>query len=100
MNWQIIEVSGRLDALTSNELETELNEAIEQGHHHLALDLSAVPYVSSAGLRVVLAGAKRVMQSGGLCLFAPRANVRAVLEMAGFHKIIKIHETAPEPVGA
>ena len=98
MNWHIIDVTGRLDALTSSELETEINEAIEAGHTYLALNMAGVPYVSSAGLRVVLAGAKQVMRSGQLCLFAPRANVRSVLEMAGFHKILKIHDAAPEPV--
>ena len=60
----LVAPSGRLDSETAGELELVLDDAGHAGRKHFVIDLAAVVYVSSAGLRVLLALAKRL--DGGI----------------------------------
>ena len=62
-NIPIIEVSGRIDAATSKDLETALNDLIDQNNNKIVIDLAGVEYISSVGLRVMLAALKKVRPS-------------------------------------
>ncbi len=91
-------VSGRLDANSAPEFETKLVERIAQDGGKLILDLNALEYVSSAGLRVFLVAAKRCQQHGGkLALFGLGGNVREVFEISGFSSVFK---TFPDEASA
>ena len=57
----IIEVSGRLDTITAPELEKAIAEDID-GTKNLVLDIKGVEYISSAGLRVLLAAQKKYLR--------------------------------------
>jgi stage II sporulation protein AA (anti-sigma F factor antagonist) len=77
--------SGRLDSVTSTELEKRIVGRIEAGDRRLVLDLAGVEYISSAGLRVLLMAAKRLKEpSAALVLCGLGPSVRTVLELAGF----------------
>ena len=54
-NVPIVSVSGRIDGATYKDLETILNELIGQNKSEIVLDLEEVVYISSVGLRVLLA---------------------------------------------
>lgn len=86
----IVEVIGRLDSLTSPELEDELEESYE-GITKLILDLGQLEYISSAGLRVLL-GAAQVMeeQEGELIVRNLTQAVRDVIELVGFDSAFTI----------
>ena len=58
-------LEGRLDTLTSPQLEEKLNASLE-GVSDLVLDLEKLDYMSSAGLRVLLAVQKRMNQQGSM----------------------------------
>ena len=60
-----ISLEGRLDTVTSPELDAELKEILE-GTTELTLDFAGLEYVSSAGLRVLLAAQKTMMNQGTL----------------------------------
>ena len=76
---------GRLDSVTSNELEKRLVARIDAGDRRLVFDMAGVEYISSAGLRVLLMAAKRLKDpAGGLVLCGLGPSVRTVLELAGF----------------
>jgi len=80
----VVTVSGRLDASTAPEAEKVLTESMAAAEPRLVLDLAGVDYVSSAGLRVLLATAKRVKRERGrLVLCGLQEQVREVLEMSG-----------------
>jgi anti-anti-sigma factor len=82
---------GRLDNATAPELEPRLLALLAPGAR-VVLDLAAVTYVSSAGLRVLLKAAKQARaRQAGFALAAPRAAVREVLEVSGFDRIMAIH---------
>jgi anti-sigma B factor antagonist len=88
--WRILAVSGRIDALTGAATERACHEALQQDPR-LALDLRAVSYLSSAGLRVLLSTLKlAASRNGAFALIAPQEGVREVLDMSGFSRIIPI----------
>lgn len=85
----VLAVSGRLDAMTAPDFEQE--SATVDGAK-LILDLSELEYVSSAGLRSILALAKRLNSTGGsLALCNVTGLVKEVLEMSGFDSFLPIH---------
>jgi stage II sporulation protein AA (anti-sigma F factor antagonist) len=76
---------GRVDSVSSGELERVVLSRIDAGERRLVLDLAGVEYISSAGLRVLLIAAKRLKEPPAalvLCGIGP--GVRTVLELAGF----------------
>jgi anti-sigma B factor antagonist len=89
--WQILEVTGRVDSLTAPQLDAAFKQLIDDGSRWLGIDLSGVEYLSSAGLRVLLATLKAVRaMAGDLQLYSPRDNVRSVLEISGFSDLFTI----------
>jgi len=86
----LISASGRLDSSTAGELEAVLPDRVG-AHDRLVLSLADVPYVSSAGLRVLLIGAKTARAKGHrLVLAGLSASVREVFDISGFTSIFSI----------
>jgi serine/threonine-protein kinase RsbW/sigma-B regulation protein RsbU (phosphoserine phosphatase) len=93
----VLSLGGKLDSSTANYFEGELLPLFKAGPCRAVLDLSALEYISSAGLRVVLMAAKRAKQSDGrlvLCSLLPE--VQAVFEIGGFLKIMPTHPSLDE----
>jgi anti-sigma B factor antagonist len=92
--WKILTASGRIDALTGAETERACHEALQEVPR-VALDLRAVCYMSSAGLRVLLSSLKFAgSRNGAFALIAPQETVREILDMSGFSRIIPIVDDA------
>ncbi len=86
---------GRLDTETAGELELSLHDAFESGRRHFVLDMAKISYVSSAGLRVLLALAKKLDGNvGSLRLSALNASVKQVFDIAGFTSLFEIYPNA------
>jgi anti-anti-sigma factor len=82
---------GRVDAATAPELEAQLYELLSQGEAQIVVDMTEVSYISSSGLKVLLAALRQARRQGGnlaLCNLQPK--VSAVLEMAGFDFVFPI----------
>ena len=93
----IFSLDGRFDAHSAGNVEEELNLAISKGARKLLIDLDSVEYISSAGLRVLLAVAKRLKkEDGAIKLCCLRPYVKEVFDIAGFTQIFKIYNTAQE----
>jgi anti-anti-sigma factor len=87
----LLRPEGRLDTETAGELELALHDAFESGRRHFVLDLARISYVSSAGLRVLLALAKKLDGDiGSLRLAALNASVKQVFDIAGFTTLFDI----------
>ena len=87
--WIVVAVGGRIDALTSPQLDAAFKTGAGADALWWAVDLSDAEYISSAGLRVLLAALKAAKaKHGGLALVHPRGNVQEVLEVAGFTRIM------------
>jgi len=97
----MVEVSGRIDSTNATKLGEALNEQIDAGRHQLVVDLSNVEYMSSAGLRELVAAAKKVRgNNGDLRIASPSNRVKEVLELAGLNLVFKIFPTQVEAVGS
>lgn len=84
-----IELEGRLDAAWSGTVSQALQDTLHAGCHHIALDLSRVGYLSSAGIRVLVILAKQLHAIGGrLRLVDPSPPVRDVLKQVGLHSLL------------
>ena len=84
-----LQLSGRLDTLTSPQLEEALKE-IPEDIEDLELDLKDLEYVSSAGLRVFLNAQKSMMNKGKMVLKNVSEEIMEVLDMTGFTQILTI----------
>ena len=85
----IIEIVGRLDTITAPALDKTINEDISDTKK-LVLDIKGVEYISSAGLRVLLATQKKMQKIGSMKLTNVCAEVMEVFEMTGFADILVI----------
>ena len=96
----ILQPTGRLDSLTSQDLQSELSQRISGGDTAILLDLKDLEYISSAGLRVLLlAGKELKAKNGQLSLCALKENVREVLEISGFISLFPVHSSVDEAIG-
>ena len=82
-------LEGRLDTVTSPELEEDLKVSVE-GIDDLVLDLSKLDYISSAGLRVFLSVFKIMSKQGEMKLINVNSTVKEILDVTGFSDILKI----------
>jgi anti-anti-sigma factor len=90
---------GDMDAITANEVAAFLDSQLREGWNQLVADLSQVGYMSSAGLRALLATLKEARhQRGDFRLAAVQDNVRQVLEMSGFTGIFQVFPTVEAAV--
>ena len=85
----IIEVAGRLDTITAPALDKTINDDIADTKN-LVLDLKGLEYISSAGLRVLLAAQKKIQKVGSMQVTNVCESVMDVLEMTGFADILVI----------
>lgn len=88
---RILALTGRLDTETSADVELTLQDLMAAGERNFLIDMSGVGYVSSAGLRVLLATAKQLEGGkGSLRLCSLNASVKQVFDVAGFSKLFSI----------
>ena len=93
----ILRPRGRLDSNSSPELERVVAEQLEVGTQRVVFDLSALDYISSAGLRVVLLAGKKLRASKGkLVLVGLSDMVREVFDMSGFLTLFAVTHTLDE----
>ncbi|MBQ8094905.1 MAG: STAS domain-containing protein [Clostridia bacterium] len=84
-----LNLEGRLDTTTSPELEAELKTVLEAAQT-LTMDFSKLDYISSAGLRVLLAAHKVMSRKGGMKVTNVNEIVQEVFEVTGFADILNI----------
>lgn len=93
----ILRIKGRLDALSSPDVEKRIFDRISGGQYKLLIDLGGVTYLSSAGLRLLLATTKRIRAfPGKVIICSMSTTVMDVLKMSGFDHVLEIFKTEEE----
>ena len=93
-NIMIVSVQGRMDAMTAPEFEKSLSDLISKGEKKFLVNLKGLDYISSAGLRSILATAKRLKNEMGEIMFCGiKDTVGEVFKISGFHSIFKIFDS-------
>jgi anti-anti-sigma factor len=98
-NITIAHLEGHIDSSVAGEFEASMNSFLDQGVLNLVLTFTALDYISSAGLRVLLMTAKRLKALNGkfvLCEIKP--NIKEVLEVSGFASVLTIKATLGDAV--
>ncbi|MBQ6235931.1 MAG: STAS domain-containing protein [Clostridia bacterium] len=84
-----IALEGRLDTMTAPELEAVLKTALE-GVGELTFDFEKLDYISSAGLRVLLAAQKTMSRQGSMKVKNVNEIIMEIFEVTGFSDILTI----------
>ena len=84
-----ITLTGRMDTTTAPQLEAELKDSLS-GVEHLVLDFAALDYLSSAGLRVLLAAQKQMNKQGDMVVCHVNETIAEIFDVTGFCDILTI----------
>lgn len=98
----VVTPAGELDAFTSPDLRTEVHQLIESGRaDQLVVDLTAVTFLDSSALGVLVGGLRRLRQRGGeLHVVQPRPTVRRIFEITSLDAIIPLYASRDEASAA
>ena len=97
----VLRVDGRLDAASSPLLERKVNSVIEGGQAKLIFNFERVSYLSSAGMRLLLAVSKKLAEKQGrMIVAAVGSEVMEVMKMAGFDQLLEFASTESEALTA
>ena len=100
----VLRLKGSLDANTQSELENKAQEAVDSGAEYLLLDMSAVEYLGSAGMRAIhaitniLSPDDPSMRSARLKVVNPSPAAAKVFKTLGFDSFIDIHDSIDEAI--
>lgn len=83
-----ISLEGRLDTITSPELEKELVDL--NGVNSIVFDFEDLDYISSAGLRILLSCQKKMKTQGTMVIKNVKSEIKDVFDMTGFSDILTI----------
>lgn len=90
-NYTVLNLIGRLDTNTAGILENKLTELFDNNEKFIILNFKDLDYLSSAGLRVLLAAQKRIKSiNGDMILKNVNNDVMEVFSITGFTEILKI----------
>lgn len=93
----VVDMNGRLDSHSSGDAGDRLVEIVRGDDKHVLLNLAKVDYVSSAGLRVILRGAKLLQNKlGEMKICCAADGVKEVLLTSGFNSLVKVYATEKE----
>ena len=84
-----VAITGRLDTTTAPQLEAEFKQSIT-GVEKLVLDFATLEYLSSAGLRVLLAAQKVMNKQGEMIIRNVNDTINEIFEVTGFIDILTI----------
>ena len=82
-------LEGRLDTTTAPQLEAEMKSSID-GVTELVMDFEKLEYISSAGLRVLLAAQKIMNKQGSMVIRNVCSDIMEVFEITGFADILTV----------
>ena len=84
-----VALTGRLDTTTAPQLDAELKQSFE-GVEKLVLDFATLEYLSSAGLRVLLAAQKVMNKQGEMIIKHVNETINEIFEVTGFIDILTV----------
>jgi len=94
---KVVRIEGKLDTQSSPHAQTQLTQLIDQGATKLVVNFEKLDYISSAGLRILLAAAKQLKgNSGELRICGLNEVVQEVFDISGFTTILTVTKTEPE----
>jgi anti-sigma B factor antagonist len=98
---KIVMLNGKLDTNTTPTAETEINTLLDAGANKLLINFEQLSYISSSGLRLLLATAKKLKGSGGdLKVCSLNEMATEVFEVSGFSSILTVFASEQDALGS
>ena len=88
-----VALTGRLDAVTAIQFDKDISKSLN-GVSSLIIDLAHLDYIASAGLRILLKLQKIMALQGDMKVINVKREVREVLDMTGFSRLLTIEDSA------
>jgi len=93
----IVDLDGKMNTSTSPDADAFLSQLIVGGSNKVLLNMNGVDYISSSGLRVVLATGKKLGGTGGKLAFCSlNPSVGEVFRVSGFNSIFSVFDSEQE----
>lgn len=93
----VIELQGEMDVYTTPQAKEAMLDLLEEGYHHLVVNLQRTDYLDSTALGVLVGMLKRVREQGGeLRLVAPSPRIRRLFEITRLVNVFPIDATEQE----
>lgn len=100
-NVYVVALSGRLDTYCAGDVERKLNSLIDSAKVCLVVNFADLAYISSSGLRVLLAALKKARkQQGDVKLAAMQPYIKEVFDIAGFTQLFNLFDTEDAAIAA
>lgn len=98
----LFEVQGRIDHGSAPDLDKKLIEALKNGHYRLAIDMSGVDYISSAGIRALIAARKQARRwnRGDVRLAGLQPRIVEVFDLVGISPLFEHFDSPVDAVGS
>ena len=99
----LVSVSGMVDSANAQDLEEKLLDLIEGGQKNLVLNMGEVTFISSPGLKALLAAqirARKKVPPGEVVISEIAPNLKEVLELVGLHHLFRFYDQDIEAVGS
>ncbi|HEY1851283.1 MAG TPA: STAS domain-containing protein [Candidatus Binataceae bacterium] len=93
-------LESRLDASSAPALKKRMAALIKDGHHRLALDLSAVEFIDSSGLSAMVSALRQLQGDGDLVLIAPRNTVLSMFKLTRLDRVFRIFPDQTQALAA
>jgi anti-sigma B factor antagonist len=100
---ELVTVSGEIDSASAPELEQQLLDLVEAGNKNLVVNLRDVTFISSPGLKALLAAqirTRKKLPPGEVVISEIRPNLKEVLDLVGLHHLFKFYDQDVEAVGS
>ncbi len=97
----IVYPEGRLDLHISSQIEEELAKLVDEGNHHIILNLRDVEYMSSSGFRACIATLRKLNTHNGsfkICCVQP--DVSRIFEVIELNSLFDVYKTEEEAIQA
>ena len=89
----VVHLQGELDLYNAPELRQALAEALERQPERLIVDLTAVEFIDSTALGVLVEGRAKLPNRRAFLLAAPAAETRRALEVSGLDRHLSVHDS-------
>ena len=97
----VVAVGGEIDVYTAPKLRDKITELVADGSYQLVVDMSAVEFLDSTGLGVLVGGLKKVRtHDGSLELVCNQDRLLKIFRITGLAKVFTIHESADGALAA
>ena len=100
---QLVTVSGDVDSSSAPQLEQELPGLVDGGHKHLVVNMRDVDFVSSAGMKALLAAQirlRKALPSGEVAISELPSQLKDTFQLVGLHLLFKYYDNDVEAVGS